>query len=125
MIILSKNETKQLEYDTIRIENLMQKSNKRVFLHSIFFEILGWYHTHNLKANCDFKKQISKLSELFKSRPTYHKNSNGYKYAIWGLSWNNNRFILYKSLKGIQIQVLEPFFDIEDFLIHLKRVLCK
>lgn len=116
---LSKTETIRLEEESTPISNAMND-----FYHSfprtknipkevtdvqeMHYDILGWYSVHGFTTSTAMHKKVAALSELFGSRPSYHKTYNE-RHAVWGLESNGVKFVVYYSTRGLSIQIENRF----------------
>ncbi len=106
--LLSEKESRKLELNSVRIETKF--SNNRLFniFHTknnplkITSKIVMWVYHYNLDIN-NRKKVISKLTQLLENKPYYRIYCN--KYAVWGFSTKDGKFIIYNSNRGTSIQV--------------------
>jgi len=115
---------------TTRIENAWYSSARggqisREFvtsLNELHFKVVGWYHPYCFAGG--FREPIKKLTEFFGFKPTaYHTFS--YRVAVWAFSWDSQVVLLFKSKRGISVQVSEefPVDRLKDFYQDLMEVL--
>lgn len=121
LTLLSKKETEELEQSTTPIENLTKYQIPYI---EHLFKIQSWYGVNGLTTNMSQKEFFIKLTELLGYKPLYYKRYE-YRTAVWGFEWENEKFILYRSERGLSIQVLQKFRKdkLENFLIELSMLL--
>lgn len=120
---LSNKKTKELERITIPIENFMYQNG---FDKEKLFSLIGWYHSHGLRADEPVKYRKEKLIELLGVKPNYHV-SYEFRSAVFGFEFipngvdkehiPNNELVIYYSGRGLSIQ-LHPKFR-KDMIINL------
>lgn len=132
-IILKKEEIKQLEHETIRVENLftgMSKIQHEKCCHLIL-GIQFWYNTQKLTTKDSQKTHNKRLSQLLNNEPSYYVNYE-YRNAVWGFSFENdekiapnNKVVIYHDKRGLSIQVHPKFRkdSIENLLKELFNLL--
>jgi hypothetical protein len=89
-----------------------------------YFKINFWYNVYDIKTSDPQKKFVEKLSDLLGYKPLYSKNYE-YRTAVWGFEWKNENFILYRSERGLQIQIKNDFNKnkLEVFLSEFSTML--
>lgn len=98
---LTKEETKKLEYTTTPIYSYVHFLDEK-YLHK-FYDIIGWYHHHNI--SCNNKKEIkAKLIEIL-GKPLYYI-THRHKNMVWGFNICDNKVVIYKDKRGLSIQCL-------------------
>lgn len=131
LIPLPKQETKLLVQDTYDIDNSLNSVDDSTYrLRTMRLSLLqSWRDSHNLPAN-NVKIHWNFLTNLFNVKPYYNYRDYEYKNAIWGFGWkldqnSNNKFILYKSIRGLSVELHENFdvTMIDDFLDELINLL--
>lgn len=115
---LSNKETKELEYDSTPISNVLyqkestltHKESKELMYKS--FDITGWAHNgrhykipgaRNLSCG-PLHKQVALMSKLLGFKQNYHIVWS-LRNAVWGLQIDDLKFILYICTEGTRIQV--------------------
>ncbi|MNV81853.1 hypothetical protein D3C71_1755470 [compost metagenome] len=101
---LSNDETKILEHSSTSYVNL-GVSDVDI---ELVMRVQGWYRTHGLK-NASNKDKVQKLQELIGFKQNYNVRYTNLN-AVWGLKWNDVKFVLYRDESGLTIQV-EPKLD--------------
>lgn len=131
-ILLSKQETKELEKNVIALgsESIVNILNDKQYRLRIKRNLLlsEWQHSQGVDVN-GVKKSWDLLIKLLNTKPTYYANYDC-KNAIWGFGWrldNNidNKFIIYLSARGLTIEI-HPNFEknmIDNFLDELINTL--
>lgn len=139
---LSREEIKDLEHNTTPIENIWNGvcfllpttfpyNNKpfgaiqRLRLVNKKINLLGWYHKQGLTTRTPIKDHWKKMTQLLGYAPSCYPVYE-YRNALWGFEWENNKVLLYYSIKGLSIQVPTDFNKkkvekLIDFLIHKLR----
>jgi hypothetical protein len=119
--ILSKKETETLETSTVPIEVITGYGNPHM---EYYFKINFWYNVYDIKISGPQKNFVEKLSELLGHNPLYSKNYE-YRTAVWGFGWKNEHFLLYRSERGLQIQIKNDFNKdkLEVFLSEFSTML--
>jgi len=120
---LSKKETKDLEWNSTPIEQfILTQQNKK--LNKKLMILTSWIHTHGLNGNDLMKKRKDTLSQLLKLSPNYRTRGE-YVSDVYGLIWNNEKFIIYYSQRGLTVQVNDKFDNnlMENFLDELMELL--
>jgi hypothetical protein len=119
--ILSKKETEILELSTVPIESITGYGKPYV---DYYFKINFWYNVYDIKTSDPQKKFVDKLSDLLDYKPLYSKNYE-YRTAVWGFQWENEYFVMYRSQKGLQIQIKNDFNKnkLEEFLSGISSTL--
>lgn len=115
--LLSKKETEELEKNTIRIENVVMYQRP---YNDYLLKIQLWYWANGLTAALPQKQINAKLIELIGYEPNYFKQYE-YRNAVWGLEWESEKFLIYKSKGGTEIQISPDFpkIKLEKFLKSL------
>jgi len=116
---ISKRDYKSMDLlnDTIRIENITNSLNSN---HSVYLldkyshtkigirhqKFTGWYHKHGVAGQ--FREPVKILTRLMGFPPTtYHAFTH--RTAVWAFYWNEEPILLFKSVRGVTLQVLESF----------------
>jgi len=118
-----KKEVKKLEDDTVPIEALTGYGNG---YNEYYFKINSWYREHGLTTSSAQKKFIEKLTQLFGQKPNYYRIFE-YKTAVWGFEWQGEKVLIYRSERGLSIQLLSNFTPSKikpflDFMIQTLQV---
>jgi hypothetical protein len=115
---LSNKETKELEYTTTPLSNILYQQNS-VFSHKesetmMFrsFDVVGWAHNGRFYdqpgsrslSNGALHKQVAEMSKLLGFKQNYHIVWS-LRNAVWGLQIDDLKFILYICTEGTRIQV--------------------
>lgn len=103
--LLSKKETEQLEYNTVPIESLTSYAPP---FDDYYFQLNSWYTQKGLTTKNPERDFVHQLSKIVGHVPVYTKQYE-YKTAVWGLSWQEESFVLYRSRRGMSIQVPPAF----------------
>ena len=120
LIQLSQKETKDLEWNSTPIEQFILTQQKNKKLNNKLMILTSWIHTHGLNANDLMKKRKDKLSQLLNFSSNY-RSKGEYISDVYGLSRNNEKFMIYYSQRGLTVQVNENFNNdlMEKFLDEL------
>jgi hypothetical protein len=87
------------------IENLIQSDKT---CHKLMMRIQDWYRVHGLSMVNSLRERTAKLTVLFGFAPSFAA-THEFKTHIWGLLWEDNRFIFGYSNRGISIEVMPDF----------------
>jgi hypothetical protein len=119
---LTNDEVKKLEIETEQFVNLLTAKDYDE-IRETFFEVLCWYRHHNLIAG-KLYDHVEILTKLFGVKPNYFVDYS-HRNAVWGFEWEGNKFVFYKSIEGLSIQVLPDFPNIKfkQFFIELRNLL--
>ncbi|AEO93567.1 gp308 [Bacillus phage G] len=124
--LLSKERTRELEHTTEPIENFTMYNErfKSQYFHKQYFRINSWFRVNGLTTNNTQGKFNEKLSELLGYKPLYYQQYE-YKTAVWGFEWKSEEFIMYRSERGLSIQIGKKFnkTKLEDFFDELTTLL--
>ncbi len=123
LVQLSKKETKDLEWDSTPIQQIILNQQNKILDNKLMI-LTSFIHTHGLNARDLIKKRKDKLSQLLNFTSNY-RSKGEYVSDIYGLSWNNEKFIIYYSKRGLTIQVNNRFDNslMEKFLDELTDLL--
>lgn len=118
--ILSKKETKELAKIVTPIQNL---TGYQAPYFEYIMKIQSWYRSHGLTTENKQKDIVDKLSTLVGYKPLYHVRGEFYS-AVWGFEWEGQKFVLYRSARGISIEVDEKFnkTKLEKFLVEFSKL---
>lgn len=111
----------ELEQNTTPIENIAQYNRG---FDSYYFKINLWYNEHGLTTSSPQKHFVEKLSLLLGAKPNYFKKYE-YRTAVWGFEWENEKFVLHRSERGLSILILPKFRKdkLKRFLEEVVKVL--
>ena len=132
LVQLSKKETKDLEWDSTAIEQIICAQQNKILNNKLMI-LTSFIHTHGLNAADLIKKRKAKLSQLLNCTCNYRIKGE-YLSDVYGLSWNNQNFVIYYSKRGLTIQVnnkfdislMEKFVDkLIDLLVDSTSEFCK
>jgi len=116
---LSNEETKELEFTTTPLSNVLYQQINSELSHKETeivmyksFDITGWAHNGRFYAdpksrslsNGPLHKQVALMSELIGFKQNYHI-VHSLRNAVWGLEFDNIKFLLYICTEGTKIQV--------------------
>jgi hypothetical protein len=133
LIPLKKDEIKQLELVTYRVENCYNNMASDTYKKcwQYMMGIQTWHDAQHISVNDTQKKLNNKLSQLLNNKPAYYVNYE-YRNAVWGFYWDtgkenteNNKFLIYHDRRGLSIQLHKQFRKdmAEQFLQELFDVL--
>lgn len=117
--LLSIEETEELQLEVSPIDNF-----ENISYNKYLFKIQSWYRVHGLTTKNPQKDFFEKLSKIIGHKPVYYKQYE-YRTGVWGFEWEDQKFILYRSEKGTQIEILKEFKKdkLEKFLIEFSNML--
>lgn len=115
--LLTKEQTKYVANNATPIENKINEAQgffrrcgfiKDTATFNFQMDVTMWYHTHGLSAN-NIKPHWKKLEELLNCKPAYYWTGAEFKNAVWGFSYDDNKFLIYSSKRGLSIEVEDSF----------------
>lgn len=124
---LSKTETIKMEQTTIPIENIL-KQNRKLFVSARNLqkrmEIQFWYLKFKIDTNAPIRIHWVSLEKLLGHKIQIYRDYE-YRNAIWGLKYNDTKFLIWKSKRGTEITVFrdEPVEKVYDLLNYLHKLM--
>ena len=115
---LSNEETKELEYNTTPISNVLYQANSTLnrkesdAMMYKSFDVVGWAHNGRhydmpgarSMSNGPLHKQVAEMTKLLGFKQNYHIVWS-LRNAVWGLEFDDIKFLLYICTEGTRIQV--------------------
>ena len=107
---LSKQETKELEYSSTPMINIMAPCQDELAYK--WFDVIGWTHNGRHYAhpksrnitNQAMHKTVAEMSKLIGFKQNYHITWS-IRNAVWGLQIDDIKFVLYISTEGTSVQI--------------------
>ena len=119
---LTKEDAKNLETNSRNVGNFLTYELHEKLKNILYLEkgLQGWYREYNISAG-SFKAKIPKLTEIFNTKPNFYVNYLS-RYAVWGFEWQDQKFLIYVSKRGLTIQIAYNFdlSLLEQFLLELR-----
>jgi hypothetical protein len=121
IVLLTKEETRKLEYNTSNIMNFYNSIGSDINKYNkTWFNIISWYHYHELSASSSLYKRVVKFSELIGYKQLYYI-VHVHRHAVWGFNAEYERqkfnIIIYQNIRGMVVQVDNITKEIYPILI--------
>jgi len=111
---MAKGDVQEFQHESMPISNVRNGPlskwgvAKNITYMFKMLRLQGWYHKHGLPAGASMRKHWAKLTELLGFKPAYYVTYE-YRNALWGFLWRGQRVLLYKSQRGLGIEVAKDF----------------